>query len=295
MEENNETNYDKPMGLRVGEFVGHNMCYLLLFLTCVALFTIRIFVFNVEFKDPLSIITDSIIDMILGFSITTLFGNQGLKNGELSIQYQATLEKYGQALDTITPYIERLSSFCEDKNKTYTEVTQKAYLRSHCISYDKWKANTLDYQTLTKKQKKALRVVERRKYSNLTSEWLLSNMQDKMLNYRRKPISKSRHKRNRDVKNLFTKFGFAVVFGCISLQVMSNPSIETIILTVVQLVVWLVLGYFQYLKDFEFIAEDFRGMIIYKINHLLEFNNKIKDNPNAYKDKFIEEVEVNDK
>lgn len=123
------------MNERVKEIFINCFGYVMVGLTCVTYILTTAFVLNPTGKTIWGIIGDGVIVFLLGVSINNFLRAQGLINGKKSKDFIDTYEVYGVTVAKISPYINFLEEWCNEKNKKTYEGERAKILSSGGLKY----------------------------------------------------------------------------------------------------------------------------------------------------------------
>lgn len=262
------------------KFFRDNMVNLILALVCI----IYIFrgIANIEYsgKTIFEIIADTFITFIVGISIKTLMGKNGIIDGRKSDKFMRTSKLYSQQLDSITPNIEHLDAYCDYKNWLVLRRRQTTILRKAGLSYRLFSRGEYDdssdpsIQAIIKKAREV-------DVFQITSSMILNVIDSSEEETRILKLDIRNYEKAKLRNNILIGASTALLFGLCSLE-KGVFDIAGILWTTIQVAIFLVLGALEYLNCFEFIAENFRGKMKVVIGYIDEFKNLIEKRPELF-------------
>lgn len=233
------------------------------------------------------IITDGAVFFLLGCIINRMLDLQGLSEGERDERVVNTLRLHGETVDRITPHLEELDTWCEEKNRDALKMQRKKILACECLKY----SDFFDEEGVAKPfsfnkermDNKLLKAEEERKYrcyqeavqlkltplsaGDLTSEG--GRADDP--NYLGR--TKIQYETQTRVWDIIMRAGSAVVFGYYSVDLIENFSYAAIIWRALQLAMLLLMGAIRRQMSYNFMTDEYRARIIKKIDNMQKFEN----------------------
>lgn len=233
------------------------------------------------------IITDGAVFFFLGCLVNRMLDLQGLSEGERDERVIRTLELHGQTVERITPHIEELDDWCEEKNKVALKMQRKKILACECLKY----SDLFDDEGIAKPfpfnegrmSNKLLRAEEERKYrcyqkavrlkltplsaGDLTSEG--GRADDP--NYLGR--TKMQYETQTRTWDIMMRLGSAAVFGYYTVDLIENFSYAAIIWRALQIALLLLMGAIRRQMSYSFMTDEYRGRIIKKIDNMQKFEN----------------------
>lgn len=234
------------------------------------------------------IIADAVISFIIGFTVSKLLASQGMRDGLNKDNVIKTVMLHGDKVGKITPYINYLDAFCEEKNEKIKVREQTRILAGESIRYkdfvnefyavrERGEFVYKEFHELPKKKKKAINKAKRLKLSILASSSLTTEGSKAKDPFNFGKTTKE-FMRTRDAWQIVTKIGMAVIFGYFGFTLLKDKALENVLGAIVQMGTFLAVGMLAYIKSFMFITVDYRRGIIQKIDLIDEFTAWIKDN-----------------
>lgn len=230
-----------------------------------------------------SIIASSILGTVLGWLISSLFGKQAIQDAYNDPDFINAINTLGKEIETIDDESYKLDIFCERENEATMIRKRTRILKRANIKYEHYTNNNYPYK-LSKYQKKAIRKANRIGYGYLSSDWLLSDIEEKE-DKDDKPISIMKYQIKKDVWNLFSKILTGIISGLYILEPFTTMNWNIIIWRIFFFALWLIFGYFRYVGDFNFTSKEYRKQVISKTNYIIKFRNSLKNNPEWYEEK----------
>lgn len=235
-----------------------------------------------------SIIASSILGTILGWIISSLCGKQAIKDAYNDPDFINAINTLGKEIETIDDDSYKLDIFCERENEATMIRKRTRILKRANIKYEHYENNNYPYK-LNKTQKKAIRKANKIGYGYLSSDWLLSDIEEKE-DKDDKPINIMKYQIKKDVWNLFSKILTGLISGLYILEPFARMNWNIVIWRVFFFALWLFSGYLRYVADFNFTSKEYRKQVISKTNYIIKFRNSLKNNPEWY----AKEIKIED-
>lgn len=235
-----------------------------------------------------SIIASSILGTILGWIISSLCGKQAIKDAYNDPDFINAINTLGKEIETIDDDSYKLDIFCERENEATMIRKRTRILKRANIKYEHYENNNYPYK-LNKTQKKAIRKANKIGYGYLSSDWLLSDIEEKK-DKDDKPISIMKYQIKKDVWNLFSKILTGLISGLYILEPFARMNWNIVIWRLFFFALWLFSGYLRYVADFNFTSKEYRKQVISKTNYIIKFRNSLKNNPEWY----AKEIKIED-
>ncbi len=272
---------------RFKEIITQNLGYIAVGLVAIIFMLTAFLEMGKTGKSIGQIITDGAVFFFLGCIINRMLDLQGLSEGERDERVVKTLILHGQTVDRITPHLEELDDWCEEKNKAALKMQRKKILACECLKY----SDLFDEEGIAKPfpfseermNNKLLKDEEERKYrcyqkavqlkltplsaGDLTSE---GGRADDPNYLGRTKIQYETQTRYWDI---IMRAGSAVVFGYYTVDLIENFSYATIIWRALQIGILLLMGAIRRQMSYNFMTDEYRGRIIKKIDNMQKFEN----------------------
>lgn len=233
------------------------------------------------------IITDGAVFFLLGCIINRMLDIQGLSEGERDERVVKTLKLHGETVERITPHIEELDDWCDEKNKAALKMQRKKILACECLQYSdffdddgiakpfKFNKENMDNKLLQAEEERKYRCYQKAvklKLTPLTSGDLTSEggRADDPNYLGRTKIQYETQTRTWDV---IMRLGSAAVFGYYTVDLIENFSYATIIWRALQLAMLLLMGAIRRQMSYNFMTDEYRSRIIKKIDNMQKFEN----------------------
>lgn len=268
-----------------------NAGYLAVLLISIVYITSSLVTISKTGKSIFEIIGTSVLSFIVGTLITSAFRSIGVHKGEMSEIMTSTNELHGKTVEEITPYIDKLDSYCENENKEAlkrirTKILAKAGLRyEDCfdengialeitIDWESSQPSAVSSQREMKKKiwqkKKAYNKAVHLRFkpllaSNLTSDGVNAENPFDFGN------SKKAYTTQKNITGTFSRVLTAIIVGYFSVSFATSIDYATLIWNALQIVMYIVGGVVQMYASYNFIVDDYRQSIIKKIDYLQKF------------------------
>lgn len=207
--------------------------------------------------NPFILIAESIMGIICGVVIKQALGENGFSKGYNSSTWQEEIDLYNNACNTANPYMERVDNFylCEEieKKRTY----RRQHLQAKRMKYDNWFdfdgnyiGNELDYNKLTRRQKKCLeKCIKVKIYiPNLFSEYGTATDE-----YTKKEKTDKTQKMSNLGRNTISAIIVAVI-GVYFVPMINSWSWASFISATMQVSLWVIFGVLQLYTNYDFVV-----------------------------------------
>lgn len=219
------------------------------------------------------ILGTGVLSLIVGIMINGVFRSIGIRRGDEDERTVATNLLHAQAVDEITPFIDRLDAFCESENQRARREIRTRILASQGMKYsDYFDADgcALPVHINGKLRKsvyrKALRVkIKPLVSSNLTSDGVKANDPFDF------GTSKKEYTSHRNASDALIKLIMAVIFGYFGVSLANEINIASIIWNALQIILYVAGGVIQMYYSYMWVVDDYRQGIIKKIDYLQKF------------------------
>lgn len=268
--------------------ISSNIVYILLALVCIIYPLSRLAKIVQTGQTPLEILASTALSFFFGLSIAVLWGEKGTENGLNSKVYLDTKDCYNDSVENITPNIEKIDKGCDYINDTDKKKKQTVILKRVGLSYEKFIKG--EYDNITKKQDKikynAIQKARKVKDIGINSIVLLSECESDIDG---KQLSETiaQHKLKNITKKLITKIPTAIIFGLYTIKIIEDFSWMYVIWGLVEVLLYLLLGFINYLNEYNYIITKRRQQMILKIDYIYLILNLIKSKPELFREETI--------
>ena len=306
------------------KFIKQNYGYFIVVIAC-AIYTARgLITIDKTGKTVYEIIVDGALAFFFGVFISRMLDLQGLTNGERDERVIKTNTLHQNIVDEITPYIDELDDWCDQKNAEALKNARIRILKSEGMKYEDYfdenatpKEYTIDFdkyyyksKLFRKKDRKKIyeRARERAKFKaykkacNLKLTLLtvnsLTNDGGKEYDPYYLGRSKKRYERDTSTREVFSKIVVGIITGIYGIKMITDFSWQSMIWTGIQVVLFLLMGGVKMFQSMFFITDEHRCMTIKKIDKLQIFKaeheqlSKKSQNTVAIEQKMPENVEI---
>ena len=222
------------------------------------------------------------ITTILGWLISTMFGQQAIIDGYEDEDLISAFNELSKTAEELEPNVNKLDIFCEKDNKNEMIRKRKRILGRVGISYKDFLAGNYSFYTNKKRKKRAIKKARKIGYGYLTSDWLLADIDEQDEKDCKKPMSISKYTWSKNIKGFISK----AITGTISAYYILEPFVKmnwnTIAWRLFFFALWLIFGYVRYVVDFNFITKIYRKTITKKRKCLLKFKASLLETPEWY-------------
>lgn len=230
-----------------------------------------------------AIITSSLIGIVLGSLISSLFGQQAIRDGYNDIDLINAQNSQAKEIESIDKDIDKLDIYCDKENELTMIRKRTRILKRVGIKYEQFEQEDYGKIVLTRRKKRAIRKAKNIGFGYLTSDWLLADM-DEEDERNTKRISIKAYETKQTVSNLFSKTLTGIIGGLYVLEPFANFNWSIVIWRLFFFALWIIFGYVRYCVDFGFMTKDYRKSIVNKTNYIIKFKNSLTKHPDWYKE-----------
>lgn len=228
------------------------------------------------------ILADIALSVVVGSFISILLHKKGMITGKEAEHYKNTLNAYGAKVEDSAKYIEDVDKFCEWKNEQILVSNQKKILLSAGLSYEKFLNGEYEYtKHLSKRQKKKIKEVYALTSYGLNSVALLSDCSS-TITVDKLSQDEEHYTKTETVKTPGSRLLFGIIFGYFALKFSDSTDWREVIWGVLEMLTYLLAGYFKYQKGFDYITITKKNNMVLKMNYLDEFLNLRKTRPEMF-------------
>lgn len=277
------------MGEKARDFLKKNIGYMIVGLLSAIYIATSVITMGKTGKTFGEIMADGAIVLFIGVFINRIFDLQGMMNGEREERVQDTIRMHGEAVVRISPYLDRLDGWCDEKNAEALKMQRTKILAGEGMRYDDYfderggaKTFVVNKDRLKDKYlrgdeikrlrcyRKALRL----KLTPLTASGLTSEGGKKQDPYYL-GRTKSQYERGATISDIVTKVIIACLFGYYGAELVQDFSYADLIWKALQIGIFFITGVIKMYQSYMFIVDEYRGRIIKKIDNLQKFENHI--------------------
>lgn len=277
------------MGEKARDFLKKNIGYMIVGLLSAIYIATSVITMGKTGKTIGEIMAGGAIVLFLGVFINRIFDLQGMMNGEREERVQDTIRMHGEAVVRISPYLDRLDGWCDEKNAEALKMQRTKILAGEGMRYDDYfderggaKTFVVNKDRLKDKYlrgdeikrlrcyRKALRL----KLTPLTASGLTSEGGKKQDPYYL-GRTKSQYERGATISDIVSKVIIACLFGYYGAELVQDFSYADLIWKALQIGIFFITGVIKMYQSYMFIVDEYRGRIIKKIDNLQKFENHI--------------------
>lgn len=238
-------------------------------------------------KTWLEILGDGVVAFIVVYILKTWWSKKGIRAGFSSDLFLLKINTYGQKKETISPFIDEVSPFCEWDNNRRLEIEQRQYLIKYGMTLERYKKGEYGNRADIEEINKGFSKINVYKYT-VTD---ITNAYDNSTN-EKEIMSKSVSKFERKQRTGDVVFGLAnmFVFGYFT-WVYNGFDWGAIITSSTIVATGMFMGIIKYFNSYSFIAQDLRGKIENVITKIDEFIAARKKYPKLFDEKIAIVVE----
>lgn len=264
------------------EFIQKNMFYLVIIIVGLAYILTGMSSISESEETIGSIIATGGLSTILGWIISALFGQQAIIDGFEDEDLINAMNVLGTEIKTIEPDIDKLDIYCDKQNEDDMIRKRTRLLKRVGLDVDLLEHfNRKKLKGLTKRQKKAVKKSLKIGFGYLSSDWLLSDIEEKE-EKDNKPVSVNTYTMKKNISNLFTKIFLGIISGMYILEPFANANWNVVIWRLFFFATWLIFGYLRYAADFNFITKNYRKTVIKKKNEIISFRISLTEKKHWY-------------
>lgn len=269
------------------DFLQRNMFYIVIVVIGVAYILTGVSMITTSEETLESIIAASGLGIVLGWFISALFGQQAIIDGYMDENLIQALNALGEEIKTIDSHITKLDTFCLKDNELTMIRKRTRILGKVGLTVDVLKdLKEKDIKQYPKRQREAINKAFNIGYGYLTSDYLLADIEEKE-EKDDKPVSVQKYSAKENFKGLIVKIGTGIISGVYVIDTFSKVNLSIILWRVFFFALWLLMGYFRYIKDLNFMTKKYRQAIVKKKNDIIRFRNSLTEHPEWY---IIEDV-----
>lgn len=262
--------------------------YLAIFLICAVYVAMAFVELTETHKSIPRIIADGVVAFLVGIMINRIFDTQGILNGDRDERVMCTSFLHNQVVDRVTPYLDLLETWCESRNAEALKRARRQYLSLHGERYEEYFDGEGAPRPFIVREGKRWR--EKRaelwrhfryrravgmRLTRLSAGLLISDAGDPNDPYYM-GRSKREYIKESSKTDAFTKLLTAFLFGYYGVTLIHDFSAATLIWTVFQVGVFLVMGVLRMQSSMIYVTDEYRGRIIKKIDVLQQFEIYLK-------------------
>lgn len=283
------------MGEKARDFLKKNIGYMVVGLVSAIYIATSVITMGKTGKTFGEIMADGAVVLFLGVFANRIFDLQGMMNGDREERVQETIRLHGEAVVRVSPYLDRLDKWCEEKNEEALKMQRTKILASEGMRYDDYfdekggaklfvvNKDRLKDKFLRGDEIKRLRCFRkalRLKLTPLTASGLTSEGGKKQDPYYL-GRTKSQYERGATISDVITKVIIACLFGYYGAELVQDFSYADLIWKALQIGIFFITGVIKMYQSYMFVVDEYRGRIIKKIDNLQKFENYIHSEINT--------------
>lgn len=236
-------------------------------------------------KSVWEILGAGVLSMIVGFLINGVFRQIGIRKGDEDERTVATNSLHASIVEEITPYIDKLDTFCELETKRTEKGIRTRLLASAGLKYEDYfteegiskpfklalseYAGRMERKSFKRKKrayKKAIKLkIKPLLASNLTSD---GTKADNPYDFGK---TKREYTSMENATDIVIKVLLAIIFGYFGVSMVSEVNVAALIWNALQIVMYIIGGVIQMYSSFSWVVDDYRQSRIKKIDTLQKF------------------------
>ena len=261
-------------------------------------------------KTVYEIIGAGVLSLIVGIMINGVFRSIGVRRGDEDERTVATNELHAKTVEEISPYIDKLDSFCERENKRALREIRTRILAREGMKYSDFfdeEGNSHPYNGNPKATKERLEDPYTKEATLPPSTPLTPppagggkgddkakrKAYFKALRVKLKPLvssnltsdgvkasdpfdfgkSKREYTAKRSASDVAIKLLMAIIFGYFGVSLASEINVASIIWNGLQIILYVTGGVIQMYNSYMWVVDDYRGSVIKKIDYLQKFKS----------------------
>lgn len=277
------------MGEKARDFLKKNIGYMVVGLVSAIYIATSVITMGKTGKTFGEIMADGAVVLFLGVFVNRIFDLQGMMNGDREERVQETIRLHGEAVVRVSPYLDHLDKWCEEKNEEALKIQRTKILASEGMRYDDYfdekggaklfvvNKDRLKDKFLRGDEIKRLRCFRkalRLKLTPLTASGLTSEGGKKQDPYYL-GRTKSQYERGATISDVITKVIIACLFGYYGAELVQDFSYADLIWKALQIGIFFITGVIKMYQSYMFVVDEYRGRIVKKIDNLQMFENYI--------------------
>lgn len=277
------------MGEKARDFLKKNIGYMVVGLVSAIYIATSVITMGKTGKTFGEIMADGAVVLFLGVFVNRIFDLQGMMNGDREERVQETIRLHGEAVVRVSPYLDHLDKWCEEKNEEALKIQRTKILASEGMRYDDYfdekggakpfvvNKDRLKDKFLRSDEIKRLRCFRkalRLKLTPLTASGLTSEGGKKQDPYYL-GRTKSQYERGATISDVITKVIIACLFGYYGAELVQDFSYADLIWKALQIGIFFITGVIKMYQSYMFVVDEYRGRIVKKIDNLQKFENYI--------------------
>jgi hypothetical protein len=229
-----------------------------------------------------AIVTSSAIGLVLGWLISSLFGQQAIRDGFNDLDLINAQNSQAKEIESIDKDIDKLDIYCDKENEITMVRKRTRILKRVGIKYSQFENEDYGQLKLTRRRKRAIRKANDIGFGYLTSDWLLADL-DEEDERNTKRISIRSYETKQNISNILTKTFTGIFSGLYVLEPFAKFNWAIVIWRLFFFALWIIFGVVRYEVDFGFMTKDYRKSIVNKTNYIIKFKNSLTQHPDWYK------------
>lgn len=274
------------------DFLRRNIGYLVVALISAAYMANSLIVIDKTGKTIQQILMDGAVSFVLGVFISRVFELQGLINGDNDERTLATAKLHSETVVRISPMIEHLDAWCEQKNMENLRIQRTKILAREGMAYaeyfdehgcgkgvtpDKEKLRDKDTRSAEKHRIRCYYKALRLKLAELSASLLTSEAVN-VDNPYELGRTKMQYERSSSLKDIFFKLIISMAIGYYGVSFLQDLDYAELIWKGFQVLMFCGFGVIKMMRAKMFVVDEYRCRIIKKIDNLNMFENYVKEN-----------------
>lgn len=246
-----------------------------------------VFSFEPNHKSIEATIGETILNIVVGFTIYACLRTKGIKAGRNDDCFIASLQLYGEAKSKIKENQFRLPAFCSLKSEQELIEAKREAIENVGLNYNLflkgiYNKENFEVLELDQEQIDIINNIDKVKIERMRSEELLSDLpRTSKKDYGRygKGVKEyNKETRALDLSNLML---YSVIFARFGLKpLLNSDNLSNVLWSTLQLLLWLAFGIIKYVSAMSFMVNEYRQThIIQKTEYLNEFISLLNSKP----------------
>lgn len=245
------------------------------------------------------------LSIMVGLILTNSLNTSGLKDGRKTEEFTNSMKAYGAAKLRATPYLDKLSPWCEYKNFQNLQIKKKEIIQDCGLNWRAYKFGYYDEpENRSKLNKDQLKAIEEAKnciVPKLTYSEMLSDLpKRKYFKFGKEQVfgeSEQDYKNRNVFMDFIYKFFMAIIGGLYALSPLMNQenimeTLSGVLWNTTQIIIWLALGILKYVNAKSFMTDEYRQThVIQKTELFNEFIITMEKNPTVIEN-YSEDIEI---
>ena len=266
---------------RIKEALQSNFGYLAVLLVSLSYVATAFLTVQSTGKSAARIVADGVLAFLVGLLINRMFEAQGVIHGDADARVRAAVERHAAAVEEASLSLDALDAWCEERNAEALLRARRTFLSRHGLRDSDFfeedgtpRPPEAYPPTHTRRERIAQRLAVARareiRITRLSAGLLISDTGEDG-----DPYFLGRSKREFHAQSMRqdvgSKLALAFLFGYYGVSLLSSFSVATLLWTVLQLAVFLLMGAIRMEQSYLYVVDEYRARISKKTDVLRMF------------------------